>query len=391
MSASRVYLDHNATSPLRPEALAAMQEILARPTGNPSSMHAEGRAARAIVERAREQVAALASVSEREVVFTSGGSEAVAAAIRGVCDRAPSDRSRIVVSEVEHSAVLDAARLAAQRGLVVVPVPCGSEGRVDAERFILQLGPGVALAALQWANNETGVVQPVAEIGRVCREKGVPFLVDAVQAAGKIALEPRLVHADLVALSGHKLGGPQGIGALIVREGIVLAPLIGGGTQETRRRGGTQAVAAIAGFGAGAEAAGESLRSEARRLLRLRSKLETRLRERYRTLRFHGQGGPRLPNTVNFAIPGVPGDTLAIALDLAGFAVSTGSACSSGAVEPSHVIRAMGFDEDEARSAVRLSIGWSTTDEDVDRFLAAFPEIVVRVRQARPAVTRAGP
>jgi cysteine desulfurase len=209
----------------------------------------------------------------------------------------------------------------------------------------------------------------------------VPFLVDAVQAAGRVALDPRRVHADLLARSGHNLGGPQGPGAQIVRSGIVLAPLIGGGAQERRRRGGTEAVAAIAGFGAAAEAASRGLKDEARRLLRLRAKLETRLRERFSALRFHGQAGPRLPNTVNFAIPGVTGETLAIALDLAGIAVSTGSACASGAVEPSHVLRAMGYGEDEARSAVRVSLGWSTTEPDVDRFLAVLPQVVDRARQ----------
>jgi cysteine desulfurase len=378
---SRVYLDHNATSPLRPEALAAMREVQDDAVGNPSSLHAEGRVAKAIQERARQQVADLAGASPNEVVFTSGGSEAIAAAVRGVCDRAPSDLRRVVVSAVEHSAVLEAAKLAARRGFVVVKVPCGTEGRTDVERFVMNLGPGVALAALQWANNETGVVQPVEEIGRACRDKGVPFLVDAVQAAGKVPLDRKQVFADLLTVSGHKLGGPQGTGALVVRDGIVLAPLIGGGAQEKRRRGGTQCVAGLAGFGAAAEVALYSLKDESRRLLRLRAKIETRLRELYPELRFHGQGSPRLPNTVNFAIPGLPGETLAIALDLAGFSVSTGSACASGAVEPSHVILAMGFEEQEARGAVRVSIGSTTTSAEVERFLAAFPRVAQQIRE----------
>jgi cysteine desulfurase len=377
----RVYLDHNATSPLRAVTRAAFDEALDADCGNPASLHAEGRAARATIETARERVARLAGCAASEIVFTSGGSESLAAAVRGVCDRAPANRRRIVVSAVEHSAVLEAARLAARRGFVVVNVPCGREGRVEVERYVMNLDSDIALAALQWANNETGVVQPVEEIGRACREADVPFLVDAVQAAGKIELDPKRVRADLLALSGHKLGGAQGTGALVVREGVALAPLVSGGAQEKRRRGGTPSVAALAAFGAAAEEAELGLREEATRLLRLRAHVETVLREQFPEVRFHGQAAPRLPNTVNFALPGVPGETLVIALDLAGFAVSTGSACSSGAVEPSHVIRAMGYDDREARSAVRVSLGWSTTAGEVDRFLVALPEVVRQVRE----------
>jgi cysteine desulfurase len=384
---TRTYLDHNATSRLRREALSSMQDVLQSPAANPSSLHTEGRAARARLEHARERVARLVGASAREAVFTSGGSEAIAAAVRGVCDRAPREMRRIVVSAVEHSAVLEAARLAADRGFVVVRVPCAEDGRVEAQRFLLQLGPDVALAALQLANNETGVLQPVPQIGRACRERGVPFLVDAVQAAGKIAVDMQQLFADLLVISGHKLGGPQGTGALIVREGIVLSPLIGGGAQEKRRRGGTAGVASLAGFGSAAEVARLTLSEETNRLLRLRARLETRLREMFPDIRFHGQMAPRLPNTVNFAIPGVPGETLVIALDLAGFAVSTGSACASGAVEPSHVIQAMGFDEEESRGAVRVSLGWSTVEEDIQRFLLALPLVVSQVRDGLASAT----
>ena len=378
--AARVYLDHNATSPPRPEAIEALDLALSRGPGNPSSIHSEGRAARALIEEARERVAALAGSSAGEVVFTSGGSEAIAAAVRGVCDRAPSEMKRIVVSAVEHSAVLEAAQQASRRGFVVVKVPCGREGRINSERFRMHLGPDVALAALQWANNETGVVQPVDEIGEACREAGVAFFVDAVQAVGKVPVDPRKVHVDLMAISGHKVGAPQGTGALIVRDGLELAPLIVGGAQEKRRRGGTPAVAALAAFGAAASAVMAQRKEERSRVLRLRAKIETRLRELFPDIRFHGQAAPRIPNTVNFALPGIPGETLAIALDLAGFAVSTGSACASGAVEPSHVLLGMGYDEEEARCAVRVSLGWSSTASDVDRFVSAFPDAVEQVR-----------
>jgi cysteine desulfurase len=378
---TRVYLDHNATSPLRPEALSAVRSALAELGGNPASLHAEGRAAASALETARGRVARLLHASPSEIVLTSGGSEAISAAVRGVCDRAPDERRRIVVSAIEHSAVLDAAEQARKRGFVVVRVACDAEGRVDVERFLTQLaGEDVILAALHAANNETGVIQQLEPIGRKCRVAGVPFLVDAVQAVGKIRLDPQDVFADLLAVSGHKIGGPQGTGALYVRGGISLAPLVSGGAQERRRRGGTPAVAAMAGFGVAAEAALNGLKDESARLLRLRARLETRLREAFPTIRFHGQAAPRIPNTLNFALPEVPGETLVIALDLAGFAVSTGSACASGAVEPSHVIRAMGFPDAEARGAVRVSLGWSTTDADVDHLLAALPEVVERVR-----------
>jgi cysteine desulfurase len=378
---TRVYLDHNATSPLRPEAAEAVRAAQNEVQGNPSSLHAEGRAARALLEQARERVARLLHATPGEVVFTSGGSEAIAAAVRGVCDKAPTDRRRIVVSAIEHSAVLEAAELAKKRGFVVVRVGCDSEGRVDVERFLTQLGgEDVILAALHAANNETGVIQPCEVIGRKCRVAGIPFLVDAVQAVGKVRLDPQDLFADLLAVSGHKLGGPQGTGALYVRSGIVLAPLIGGGAQEQRRRGGTPPVAALAGFGAAAEAALNTLKDESARLLRLRARLETRLRDAFPSVRFHGQAAQRIPSTLNFALPGVPGETLVIALDMAGFAVSTGSACASGAVEPSHVIQAMGFGEPEARGAVRISLGWSTTRDDIERFLERLPGIVDQVR-----------
>jgi cysteine desulfurase len=287
---------------------------------------------------------------------------------------------RIVVSAVEHSSVLQASKLAARQGFVVVEVPCSREGRVEIDRFRMNLGEGVVLAALQWANNETGVLQPVEEIGKACRQAGVPFLVDGCQAAGKISVDPWEPFADMLALSSHKIGGPQGAGALLVRRGIVLAPLIGG-AQERKRRGGTEAVAAVAAFGSAAEEAGAGLKEESKRLLHLRAKIETRLRELYPGIHFHGQASPRLPNTVNFAIPGLPGEALVMALDIAGFALSTGSACSSGAVEPSHVIKAMGFEDEEAKSAVRISLGWNTTTADVSAFLECLPGVVDQVRE----------
>lgn len=381
----RVYLDHNATSPLRPEAAEAVAAALAAPLGNASSLHAEGRASRALLEEARSRVASLLSVRPREIVFTSGGSESIAAAVRGACERATGERRRIVVGSVEHSAVLESARRLARWGFVADEVPCGRSGVVNADVFAARLGADVALAALQAANNETGVVQPVEAAAAACRAWGVPLLVDAVQAVGKVPFEPWPSGADLVAISGHKLGGPQGTGALAIREGTLLAPLIPGGAQELRRRGGTEAVAMISGLGAACAAALRHRDDEAARLAVLRERIEARLRAGFPGVHVHGEAAPRLPNTVCFSLPGAPGEALVIALDVEGFALSTGSACASGAVEPSHVMRAMGLAESEARGAVRVSLGWSTSDADVDRFLVGLPAVVGRVRSALSA------
>jgi cysteine desulfurase len=379
----RHYLDHNATSPLRDEAKHAVIAALHHPAGNASSIHSEGRAARALLDAARRKVAILAGVPGKDVVLTSGGSEAIAAAIRGVADRAASTKRRIVVSAIEHSSVLESARAAEAFGFEVVEIRSGPTGRVDAEEFAAAIDDRTALACLQAANNETGVLQPVSEVGAACREHGVPFLVDAVQAAGKIALDRDGWNAGLLALSAHKLGGPQGAGALIVREGTVMAPLIAGGAQERRRRGGTEALASICGFGAASAAAAAELPAETARLAALRDRLESSLRRIAPEVRIHGEGVPRLANTTNAAFPGVSGETLVIALDLAGFAVSTGSACASGAVTPSHVIRAMGFDEETARGSVRFSLGWSSTAGDIDALVSAIPEILSRATMAR--------
>jgi cysteine desulfurase len=278
--------------------------------------------------------------------------------------------------------VLEAARSLAELGFDVFEVPCDASGAVDAETFASVLNDRTALACLQAANNETGVLQPVVEVGAACREVGVPFLVDAVQAAGKIQIDRDGWRADLVALSSHKLGGPQGAGALIVRDGLVMAPLIAGGAQERRRRGGTEAVAALSAFGAACAVAGRERTDEFARLLGLRRRLEAGLRELAPGVRIHGDRAARLPNTVNAAFPNVSGETLVIALDLAGISVSTGSACASGAVTPSHVILAMGADEDEARGAVRFSMGWSTTADDIERLLAALPPLLLRATMA---------
>ena len=378
----RHYLDHNATSPIRDEAKHTVLAVYSHPAGNPSSIHSEGRTTHALLTAARRKVAILAGVPANDVVFTSGGSEAIASGIRGIADRATSAKRRIVVSSIEHSAVLETARAMTHFGFEVVEVGCEPTGRVDAERFAASIDERTAIACLQAANNETGVLQPVAEVGAVCGERQVPLFVDAVQAAGKIPIDRDGWNADLIALSAHKLGGPQGAGALIVREGIEMASLIAGGAQERRRRGGTEALASCCGFGAACMTAMTDLAAETTRLSSLRDLLESSLRRVAPGVRIHGGRVPRLSNTTNVAFPGVSGETLVIALDLAGFAISTGSACASGAVTPSHVIRAMGFDDETARGSVRISLGWSTTEDDIDAFLRALPDVLARATMA---------
>jgi len=373
----RVYLDHNATSPLRDEAKEALRIAVEASFGNPSSIHAEGRRARSALESAREQVAGLAGVPPREVVFTSGASEAIAAAFHGIVEKTPPSRRRIVVSAIEHSAVLAAAR-----GFDLVEIACSKEGVVRADDVAAAIDGRVALVALQAANNETGVLQPVADVGEACARAGAQLLVDAVQAAGRIPIERDRWRASLLALSGHKLGGPAGTGALIVKDGVRLAPLIGGGAQERRRRGGTEAVAALAAFGAACAAAARELPAEGARIASLRDRFESGLAAAAPELTVHGGRAPRLPNTTLVSFPGVSGEALVIALDLAGIAASTGSACASGAVEPSHVLAAMGLSGASAQSAVRFSLGWSTTAADVDRALDAVPGILGRARMA---------
>jgi cysteine desulfurase len=344
-------------------------------------LHAEGRFARSMIETTRCEVAKLVGASPRDVVWTSGGSEAIAAAFHGVCARAPASRRRIVVASIEHSAVLESARQAGRHGFEVVEVRCDRDGRVAPEDFAEAAGETTALAALQAANPESGVLQPIDQVGAVCAERGIPFFVDAVQLAGKASIDFANAPIDLLALSAHKIGGPQGAGALIVRDGTQLAALVPG-VQERRRRGGTEAVALLVGFGTAATHAQIMLDGEAVRLTALRNRIEALVLEHFPDARIHGARAERLPNTVLFEIPGIPGEALVIALDLAGFAVSTGSACASGAVEPSHVLRAMGFDEPGARGAVRVSLGWSTTAQDIDRFAEAFPAVAQRVRDA---------
>ena len=360
-----VYLDHNATAPVRPEAVEAVARALSV-VGNPSSVHGFGRAARRLVEEARERVAALAGAGPEDVVFTGGGSEANNLALGGC------GRGRILASAVEHDSVLDA-------DAAVETVPVDADGVIDLDvldtRLALEDAP--ALVSVMLANNETGTIQPLAGVVKVARRHNALVHCDAVQAAGRMALSFSGLGVDMLTLSAHKMGGPQGMGALVVGPGVTLKALVRGGGQERGRRAGTESVPLIAGFGAAALAVGGP--EEGPRLARLRDGLEERLARLTPTSRLLGRGAPRLPNTSCIAMPGVASETLVMALDLAGIAVSAGSACSSGKVRPSHVLRAMGLGEAEAGSAIRVSLGWTTTDADVERFVEAWAEIDERL------------
>ncbi len=366
--APRAYLDYNATAPIRPSAAAAVSEAL-QLGGNPSSVHAFGRAARARLEDARDSVAALAGARPEHLVFTSGGTEANNLALTWALG------GRVLVSAGEHSSVLEAAPKAES-------VPLKGDGRVDLAVLeeLLAEAPRPSLVSLMLANNETGVIQPLAEAARLARAAGVPVHCDAVQAAGKVALEIADLGVQLLSLSAHKIGGPAGVGALVVAEDLSLEPLLRGGGQERRRRAGTENLPGIAGFAAAArEAAGQLC--EYGQLARLRDRIEAEAKAIAPEVRIFGNAAPRLANTSCLAMPGVRAETQVMALDLAGVAVSAGAACSSGKVAPSHVLQAMGVEDALADGAIRVSLGWASVPQDVDRFLAAWAELYANTKE----------
>jgi cysteine desulfurase len=365
--AAPAYLDWNATAPLRPEAAAAMAEALRR-TGNPSSVHRWGRAARQGVEHARAQVAALVGAAPETVVFTSGGTEANHLALHGIPGR------RILVSAIEHDSVREAAPAAAL-------IPVSAEGVVDLAALdrMLASDPSPALASIMLANNETGVIQPVAEAAVIAHRHGALLHTDAIQGAGKLELDFEVLGADLLSLSAHKLGGPQGVGVLVVRDGVALHGLQRGGGQERSRRAGTENGPGIVGFGAAAEAAARDL-DRSIEIAALRDTAEHRLAAIAREARVFGATVARLPNTLCITMPRVAASTQVMALDLAEVMVSAGAACSSGKVRPSRVLAAMGASPEEATSAIRVSLGWSTTAADIDRLVEAWGALYRRTR-----------
>jgi cysteine desulfurase len=377
-----IYFDHNASTPVRPEVAEAMRPCLADLYANPSSLHREGQRARAAVERAREQVAALVNAHPDEVVFTSGGTEGDHLAIVGAAWARRAPGARIAISAIEHHAVHGAADVLAGEGWAVDHLPVGAAGQVEAGAFAP--APGTVLVALMLANNETGVVQPVAEVARRARAAGVLAHCDAVQGAGKLPVDMRALDVDYLVISAHKMGGPKGAGALIARRGAPLSPLFRGSGHERGRRGGTENLPGIVGLGASAECAARDLATEPARLDALRLRLEAGIRAVAPEVVIHGQSAPRLPNTVNASFPGARSDHLLMALDARGIAVSAGAACASGAVEPSPVLVAMAVPRELAVCAIRFSMGRTTSAADVDTVIAT-------LREAVPAAVAAGP
>jgi cysteine desulfurase len=368
-----IYFDHNASTPVRPEVLEAMRAALADLYANPSSSHREGQRARAAVERAREQVAALVGARPDEVVFTSGGTEADHAGLIGAAWAAEPRGRRVAISAIEHHAVHGAAGVLERLGFAVEHLPAGRDGLVDPAT-LEALPPDTTVVAVMLANNETGVIQPVAALARRAAERGMRVVCDAVQAAGKIAIRRDDLGVDYLVISGHKFGGPKGAGALIVRAGAPFEPLFRGSAHERGRRGGTENVSGIVGLGVAAECAARELDAERTRLLELRARLEAGVRAVLPDAVIHGARAPRLPNTVNLSIPGARSDHLLMALDARGVAVSAGAACASGAVEPSPVLAAMGVPRDLAVCALRLSMGRSTTADEVERVISGLAE-----------------
>jgi cysteine desulfurase len=360
----RIYLDHNATTPLDPRVLAAMLPVLQEQFGNPSSVHAFGQHARALLDRARGHVAALAQAQPSEVVFTGSGTEADNLALWGVAHSARAPRRKLVYAALEHHAVMNAAKALAAEGWPVEVARVTPKGLVDLDDLAARVDDTTALVAVMLANNETGVIQPLAEVIAIARRHGALVHCDAVQAAGKLPLDFAGLGPDLMALSAHKLGGPKGVGALLVKRGTKLRALLHGGAQERNRRAGTENVAGIVGFGQAAVVAQSDLPIEMERLAGLRGRLEARLLAAPDSLR--NGADPRVSNTTNISFAAIDAESLLMALDLQGVAVSTGAACAAGAVEPSHVLKAMGLSMARVQGSLRFSLGRGTTVEDVD-------------------------
>ncbi len=382
----RVYFDNNATTPLQPEVLAAMQPYLTDQFGNASSIHRYGQQTRAAVEKARESVAAMLGCRASEIVFTSGGTESDNLAILGLLRSG----DHIITSAVEHHAVLHACEHARKiLGCECTILPVDGSGRVDPSDVRRALRPNTRLITVMMANNETGVLQPIEDIGKIAAEADVYFHTDAVQAAAKIPLNVQHILCDLLSISAHKIHGPQGVGALYVRKGTILQSMLVGGRQERSRRAGTENVAGIVGLGMAAERSRAGLENgDVTRLAYLRDHLEQTLLREVEAIGVNGAGAPRVPNTTNIYFDYVEGEPMVIALDLKGLAVSTGAACSSGAIEPSHVLLAMGLRPDRARAGIRFSLGKQNTEEDVDFAVQLIPETVARLREVSPVYNR---
>ncbi len=379
----RVYLDHNATTPMRPEALEAMLPHLRGRFGNANSIHGWGREARQALEGAREVIASALGAREREsIVFVSSGTEADNLALKGAAWAATARGRHVVTTAVEHHAVINSCRSLEEQGFDVTYVSVDGDGLIDPEALERSLRAETTVVSIMHANNETGVIFPLADVGDLARDRGVVFHTDAVQTFGRIAIDVESLGIDLLSLSGHKIYGPKGIGALYVRPGTRMVPIVHGGQQERGRRPGTENVAAAVGLARAVQLALASMEDEAERLRRLRNRLEEGILRRIAGTRRNGHREYRLPSTSNISFQGTDDESLILALDLEGIAVAAGAACTSGSLEPSHVLRAMGGDPDIDGGAIRFSLGAGTSDAEIDRVLELLPRLVERIRAA---------
>jgi cysteine desulfurase len=377
----RIYLDHNATTPVDPVAATAMMRALSDLFGNASSVHYYGQQAKAAIDDARSAVAALIGAEPSEIVFTSGGTEADNLAIRGVAEALEvTGRKHLITSGIEHEAVLNTFKALAKRGWKTTVLPLDATGVVSPDRLREAMTDDTALVSIMHANNEIGTIQPVAELAAIAKGRGALFHTDAVQSAGKIPVNVRALGVDLVAVSAHKFYGPKGIGALWAKRGVRLSPFLSGGKQERNRRAGTENVPGIIGAGIAAQRAMMKMDVDAERLSALRDRLENGILSSVPNTDVNGARDARVPNTTNISFERIEAESLLIALDLEGVAVSTGSACSSGTLEPSHVLKAMGLSSHRAQNSIRFSLGASNTDEQIDRVISILPRIVTKLR-----------
>ncbi|HEX6215465.1 MAG TPA: cysteine desulfurase family protein [Vicinamibacterales bacterium] len=377
----RIYLDHNATTPLDPVVADRMAQTLRDVWGNASSVHHFGQQAKAVLDEARASVSSFLSADPSEIIFTAGGTEADNIAIRGAAEALePSGRKHLITCGIEHEAVLTTMKAMARRGWRVTTLQVDTSGIVSVDRLRDAITDDTALVSIMHANNEIGTVQPIAELAAVAHERGALFHTDAVQSAGKLPLDVRALGVDMLSIAAHKFYGPKGAGALWVKRGVRLLPVMTGGRQERNRRAGTENVPALVGLGVAAELARRKVDTEAPRLGGLRDRLEAGILSAIPGTERNGAAAPRVPNTTNISVERVEAESLLIGLDLAGIAVSSGSACSSGTLEPSHVLKAMGYPHARTLGSIRFSLGASNTDADVDRVLAALPPIVEKLR-----------
>ncbi|WP_034145992.1 cysteine desulfurase NifS [Desulfosporosinus sp. BICA1-9] len=381
----RVYLDHSATTPVDPEVAALMMTYYTEKYGNPSSVHGFGREAKQALEQARSQVAELIGATPKEVTFTSGGTEADNLAILGTAEALRKKGKHIITSCIEHHAVLETCEYLEKNGFDLTVIPVNEEGILSVDEVKKAIRPDTILISVMHANNEVGSIQPIAEIGRLTKEHGITFHVDAVQSLGKIPINVDEMNVDLMTVSSHKIYGPKGVGALYIRKGVRVVPMAHGGGQEKRRRAGTENTPGIIGFGKACELAGQRMADDTKHQTKLRDKLMNGISERIEYVKVNGPlGEKRLPNNVNVSIRYVEGESLLLSLDMLGIAASSGSACTSGSLDPSHVLLAMGLVHEIAHGSLRFTLGRQNTEAEIDYLLEQLPKIVERLRMMSP-------